>query len=113
MGTIFLNNVVSAPSFIAQVFTSSGNDVGGAEGGVFGSSSFASIFNREGVQYVDPLNVFNGSQWRASDIEQGLRGVFGAPTLGQQLNQINEADQRHVRELALALAQPTQSGARA
>lgn len=113
LGTIFLNNIVSTPSFIAQVFTSSGNDVGGTEGGVFGSSSFAAIFDRQGLQYVDPLNVFNGSQWRASDLEQGLRGVFGAPTLGQQLNQINQADQRDVRELAMALAQPTQIGARA
>lgn len=113
LGTIFLNNVVSTPSFIAQVFTSSGTQVGAGEGGVFASSSFASIFNREGVQYVDPLNVFNGSQWRASDLEQGLRGVFGAPTLGQQLKQIKAADQRDVRELAMALAQPTQIGARA
>ena len=120
LGTIFLHNAASAPSFIAQVFgSSSSGELGGllasdsADGGVFGSSTFASLFSREAPGGVDPLNVFNGQQWRASDLEQGLRGVFGAPTLGQQLNRINEADQRHVRELALALAQPTQIGARA
>ncbi|GGU56886.1 hypothetical protein GCM10009504_12330 [Pseudomonas laurentiana] len=119
LGTIFLGNGSSAPSFIAQVFGSSDGGIGGSQGGfgggegsVFGSSTFAGIFSRD-VPGVSEMNVFNGSQWKQSDLNQGLRGVFGAPTFGQQLHQINEADQRHVRELAMALAQPTQIGKRA
>lgn len=123
LGTIFLGNAGSAPSFIAQVFGSSDSGIGGSQGGflgfgggdaggVFGSSTFAAVFSRE-VPGVSEMNVFNGSQWKQSDLNQGLRGVFGAPTFGQQLHQINEADQRHVRELAMALAQPAQIGKRA
>ena len=118
LGTIFLGTGGSAPSFIAQVFGSSDSGIGGGQGGVagegsvFGSSTFAGIFSRD-VPGVSEMNVFNGSQWKQSDLNQGLRGVFGAPTFGQQLHQINEADQRHVRELAMALAQPVQIGKRA
>ena len=119
LGTIFLGNGSSAPSFIAQVFGSSDGNIGGSQGGfgggegsVFGSSTFAGIFSRD-VPGVSEMNVFNGSQWKQSDLNQGLRGVFGAPTLGQQLHHINEADQRQVRELAMALAQPAQIGKRA
>ena len=119
LGTIFLGNGSSAPSFIAQVFGSSDGNLGGSQGGfgggegsVFGSSTFAGIFSRE-IPGVSEMNVFNGSQWKQSDLNQGLRGVFGAPTLGQQLHHINEAEQRQVRELATALAQPTQIGERA
>ena len=119
LGTIFLGNGSSAPSFIAQVFGSSDGNLGGSQGGfgggegsVFGSSTFAGIFSRE-IPGVSEMSVFNGSQWKQSDLNQGLRGVFGAPTLGQQLHHINEADQRQVRELATALAQPTQIGERA
>lgn len=121
LGTIFLGNGSSAPSFIAQVFGSSNTGVGGESGflgfgggnsDVFGSSTFAGIFNRD-VPGISEMNVFNGSQWKQSDLNQGLRGVFGAPTLGQQLHHINEADQRQVRELAMALAQSAQIGKRA
>ncbi|MHB0765674.1 DUF4347 domain-containing protein [Stutzerimonas sp. NM35] len=122
LGTIFLGAAGSAPSFIAQVFGSSDSGIGGSqggflgfgggEGGVFGSSTFANIFGRD-VPGVSEMNVFNGSQWRQSDLNQGLRGVFGAPTLGQQLHHINEADQRQVRELAMALSQPAQIGRQA
>ena len=123
LGTIFLGTGGSAPSFIAQVFGSSdssgglGGDggflgFGGGEAGVFGASTFAGIFGRD-VPGVSEMNVFNGNQWKQSDINQGLRGVFGVPTFGQQLHQINEAEQRHVRGLAMALAQPAQIGKRA
>ncbi|HDS1679051.1 TPA: DUF4347 domain-containing protein [Pseudomonas putida] len=121
LGTIFLGAGSSAPSFIAQVFGSSDSGrgglggflgFGGGDGGVFGSSALASVFSHE-VPGVSEMNVFNGSQWKQSDLNQGLRGVFGAPTFGQQLQQINETDQRHVRELAKALAQPTEIGQRA
>ncbi|MCU1717249.1 DUF4347 domain-containing protein [Pseudomonas sp. 5P_3.1_Bac2] len=121
LGIIFLGNGSSAPSFIAQVFGGSHSGLGdsagllgfgGGDGGVFGTSTFASIFSSD-VPGVGEMSVFNGSQWRPVDINQGLRGVFGAPTLGQQLHDFNEADQRQVRELAMALAQPAQIGNRA
>lgn len=123
LGTIFLGQAGSAPSFIAQVFGSSDSGLGGGDGqgflgfgggngGIFGGSTFATIFGRE-VPGVTEMNVFTGSQWKQSDLNQGLRGVFGVPTFGQQLQQINEADQRHVRELAKALAKPAEIGQRA
>ncbi|MCE1113821.1 MULTISPECIES: DUF4347 domain-containing protein [Pseudomonas] len=123
LGTIFLGNASSAPSFIAQVFGSSDSAAGisgqggflgfgGDSAGVFGSSTLASIFSHD-VPGVNEMSVFNGNHWRPADINQGLRGVFGAPTFGQQLQHINEADQRQVRELANALAQPTQIGQQA
>ncbi|QLF92922.1 DUF4347 domain-containing protein [Pseudomonas sp. ABC1] len=109
LGTIFLGNASSAPSFIAQVFGSSDSSAG--LGGGFGSSTLSTIFSHD-VPGVSEMNVFNGGQWRPADINHGLRGVFGTPTFGQQLQQINEADQRHVRELAMALAQSAQIGQR-
>ncbi|WP_425928250.1 DUF4347 domain-containing protein [Pseudomonas sp. NyZ201] len=123
LGTIFLGQAGSAPSFIAQVFGSSDSGLGngdgqgflgfgGGTGGLFGASTFANIFNRD-VPGVSEMNVFNGNQWKQSDLNQGLRGVFGVPTFGQQLQHINEADQRQVRELAKALAKPAEIGQRA
>lgn len=123
LGTIFLGQAGSAPSFIAQVFGSSDSGLGngGGEGflgfgdgngGVFGGSTFATIFNRE-VPGISEMNVFGANQWKQSDLNQGLRGVFGVPTFGQQLQQINEADQHQVRELANALAKPAEIGQRA
>ena len=123
LGTIFLGQAGSAPSFIAQVFGSSDTGLGGSDGqgflgfgggsgGIFGGSTFATIFGRD-VPGVTEMNVFSGSQWKQSDLNQGLRGVFGVPTFGQQLQRINEADQRQVRELAKALAKPAEIGQRA
>lgn len=123
LGTIFLGQARSAPSFIAQVFGSSDSGLGngggegflgfgGSSAGVFGSSTFATIFGRD-VPGVSEMSVFSGGQWRQSDLNQGLRGVFGVPTFGQQLQQIKEADQRPVRELAKALAQSAEIGQRA
>ncbi|MBR7522572.1 DUF4347 domain-containing protein [Pseudomonas juntendi] len=117
LGTIFLANGGSAPSFIAQVFGSSdssagqGGFAGFGNGGnsVFGSSTLAAIFNHD-VPGVSALNVFNGTQWRPAELEQGLRGVFGAPSFSQQLQQLNESELRQVRDLAQALAQPAQIG---
>ncbi|MEN5301117.1 DUF4347 domain-containing protein [Pseudomonas sp. TWI628] len=123
LGTIFLGQAGSAPSFIAQVFGSSDSGLGGGDGqgflgfgggngGVFGASTFATLFGRE-VPGVTELNVFSAGQWKQSELNQGLRGVFGVPTFGQQLQQIHEADQRQVRELAKALAKPAEIGQRA
>ena len=117
LGTIFLANGGSAPSFIAQVFGSSDSSAGQSgfagfgNGGnsVFGSSTLAAIFNHD-VPGVSALNVFNGTQWRPAELEQGLRGVFGAPSFSQQLQQLNESELRQVRDLAQALAQPAQIG---
>ncbi|WP_447592908.1 DUF4347 domain-containing protein [Aquipseudomonas campi] len=111
LGNIFINNGALAPSFIAQVFDNSDSSngsgtgflgFGGGEGGVFGSSTLSSIFST-GIPEPTSLQAF-GSQ-SISDINQGLRGVFGAPTLGQQLHDLNQGEQRQLRDLALALSQ--------
>ncbi|QBF26461.1 DUF4347 domain-containing protein [Pseudomonas tructae] len=122
LGNIFIHNGLSAPSFIAQVFASSdsGGDsaglgflgFGGGDAGVFGSSTFAGLFAREAAQEGESMRVFDGKQWRTTDPAQGLRAVFGAASLEQQLQNIKDAEQRPVRELAMALAQPTQIGNR-
>ena len=46
-----------------------------------------------------------GQSIKGGDISQGLRGVFGAPTLGQQLQQIKDSEQHRVDNLAAALQQ--------
>lgn len=111
LGSIFISNGALAPSFIAQVFTSSdsgGNSsgagfigFGGGDGGVFGSSTLSSLFTRDTAS----MQTLDGKQWRGGDIGEGLRGVFGAPTLGHQLHDLNEVEQRQLRDLALALSQ--------
>ncbi|MNQ61311.1 hypothetical protein D3C85_756240 [compost metagenome] len=115
LGNIFINQGALAPSFIAQVFGSSdsGGDgsgsgflgFGGGDGGVFGSSSLSSFFDKEVPQGDGELKLFDGKQWRGSgDAGQG-RGGFGAPTLGQQLQDIKDNEQRQLKELAWALGQ--------
>ncbi|MOA36612.1 hypothetical protein D3C78_1581450 [compost metagenome] len=42
---------------------------------------------------------------QGGDASQGLRGTFGAPTLGQQLQQLKDTEQRQVDSLATALRQ--------
>ncbi|MFG0721243.1 Ig-like domain-containing protein [Pseudomonas sp. GLN_6] len=115
LGNIFISNGALAPSFIAQVFTSSdsgGNGsaagflgFGGGDGGVFGSSTLSGIFGKESAPEAGQLKVFDGKTWGSSDTSQGLRGVFGAPTLSQQLHDLHQAEQRQMRELAQALGQ--------
>ncbi|NQD93315.1 hypothetical protein HP532_11725, partial [Pseudomonas sp. CrR25] len=118
LGNIFINNRALAPSFIAQVFASSsagsGRDgsgsgflgFGGGDAGVFGSSTLSNIFGSESLPESEPLEVFDGKQWRGSgDAGQGLRGAFGAPTLGQQLHDIHQTEQRQIGDLAWALGQ--------
>ncbi|MFL6878775.1 Ig-like domain-containing protein [Pseudomonas marginalis] len=102
IGSIFINNGASSPSFIAQVFSTDGS----GDGGVFGSSTLSGLFNRDtggsdsGFKAFDSQSIKGGG-----DAAQGLRGVFGAPTLGQQLQQINEREHRQVIDLAHALQQ--------
>ena len=115
LGDIFMNHGALAPSFIAQVFSSSesGGDgsgqgflgFGGGDGGVFGSSTLSSLFNQDTSSEGDSLNTFGNQSIRAGDASQGLRGVFGAPTLGQQLQQLKDTEQRQVDSLAAALQQ--------
>ncbi|WP_099759379.1 Ig-like domain-containing protein [Pseudomonas sp. 29] len=115
LGDIFMNHGALSPSFIAQVFSSSDSGAdgsghgflgfGGGDGGVFGSSTLASLFNQNSGAERDSLNAFGSHSLKAGDVSQGLRGVFGAPTLGQQLQEIKDSEQHRVDNLAAALQQ--------
>ncbi|WP_260476655.1 Ig-like domain-containing protein [Pseudomonas veronii] len=115
IGNIFIRNGALAPSFIAQVFNSDSGATGGAQGflgfgggdgGVFGSSTLSGLFNRESGGGDSGLKAFDSRAIQGGgDAAQGLRGVFGAPTLGQQLQQIKDVEQRQVIDLAKALQQ--------
>ncbi|AXI59072.1 glycosyl hydrolase [Pseudomonas kribbensis] len=115
LGDIFINHGALSPSFIAQVFTSSdsGGDgsghgflgFGGGDGGVFGISTLSSLFNQDSAADRDSLNAFDSHSIRGGDVSQGLHGVFGAPTLGQQLQEIKDSEQHRVDNLAAALQQ--------
>ena len=85
-GTIFLGDGSRAPSFISQVFGGSFADTGsaglgflgfgGADGGVFGGSTFSAVFNQTGyTMVIDDLQGF-----AADGTPFGMQGVFGAPT---------------------------------
>ncbi|WP_422775616.1 Ig-like domain-containing protein [Pseudomonas jessenii] len=113
LGDIFMNHGALAPSFIAQVFSSndSGGDgsghgflgFGGGDGGVFSTSTLSSLFNQDSSSERDSLNAFGSQSIKSGDVSQGLRGVFGAPTLGQQLQQLKDNEQQQVDNLAAAL----------
>ncbi|MFK3606732.1 Ig-like domain-containing protein [Pseudomonas fluorescens] len=116
LGDIFINNGATSPSFIAQVFTSSDNvgdgsgkgflGFGGGDGGMFGTSTFSSLFNRETGGDGSSLKSFDSHSIKGQgDPAQGLRGVFGAPTLGQQLQQLKDIEHRQVMDLAQTLQQ--------
>jgi hypothetical protein len=115
IGNIFIRNGALAPSFIAQVFSSDSSGAGstqgflgfgGGDGGVFGSSTLSGLFNRESGGGDSGLKAFDGRAIQGGgDAAQGLRGGFGAPTLGQQLQQIKDVEQRQVIDLAQALQQ--------
>ncbi|PCR94141.1 glycosyl hydrolase, partial [Pseudomonas fluorescens] len=115
LGDIFINQGALSPSFIAQVFTSSDSSgdgsghgflgFGGGDGGVFGSSTLSSLFNQDSAAERGSLNAFDSHSIRGGDVSQGLRGVFGAPTLGQQLQEIKDSEQHRVDNLAAALQQ--------
>ncbi|WP_064382669.1 MULTISPECIES: Ig-like domain-containing protein [unclassified Pseudomonas] len=114
LGDIFINRGALSPSFIAQVFSSDNQSdgsghgflgFGGGDGGVFGSSTLSSLFNQDSSAERDSLNAFGSQSIKGGDISQGLRGVFGAPTLGQQLQQIKDSEQHRVDNLAAALQQ--------
>ncbi|WFS19425.1 Ig-like domain-containing protein [Pseudomonas sp. 905_Psudmo1] len=113
VGNIFINNGALAPSFIAQVFASSDSGAGngsgigflgfgGGDGGVFGTSSFSSMFNKDIPLESGEIQL----RWGTSS-GNGLGGgeILGAPTLSQQLQEIGESEQRQIRELAWALGE--------
>ncbi|WP_330115143.1 Ig-like domain-containing protein [Pseudomonas sp. JS3066] len=114
LGNIFINQGALAPSFIAQVFGSSDGfgdgsgsgflGFGGGDGGVFGTSSLSSFFDKDVPQDSEEMKLFDGKQWKGGSGGSG-QGIFGAPTLGQQLQDIKDNEQRQVRELAMALGQ--------
>jgi hypothetical protein len=108
IGNIFIRNNALAPSYIAQVFGTDGGNAAGAagflgfsggDGGVFGSSTLSGLFNRENHADASERNVFDSKSFK------GAGGAIGAPTLGQQLQQINDVQQRQVMDLAKALQQ--------
>ncbi|KAE9646508.1 DUF4347 domain-containing protein [Pseudomonas sp. PB103] len=115
LGDIFINHGALSRSYIAQVFSSSDSSgdgsghgflgFGGGDGGVFASSTLASLFSQDRSAERDTLNAFGSQSLKAGDISQGLRGVFGAPTLGQQLQQLKDSEQHRVDDLAAALQQ--------
>ncbi|MFJ3486908.1 Ig-like domain-containing protein [Pseudomonas sp. NPDC090202] len=115
LGSIFINNGALAHSFIAQVFgnlsTSDGNGsgflgFGGGDGGVFGSSTLSGVFNRDTSSESSGLKTFDrpGGAKSLGDPAQGLRGIFGAPSLGQQLQQLRDTEQQQLHALAWALS---------
>jgi len=114
LGSIFVHNGAPSQSFIAQAFGSSSFGdgsgkgflgFGGGDAGVFGSSTLAGIFDSDGSDDNAPLKAFDR---RSGDIDQGIRGIFGAPSLAQQLQHIHESEQQPLRELAWALGQVAQ-----
>ncbi len=108
LGNIFIDKGALAPSYIAQVFSSSdgsggpGNGFlgfGGGDMGVFGQSTLASAFGRSDFRETGPFDPPD------TDGEQNRSGFFGAPDLGQQLHDLDEAQRQPVRELARALSE--------
>jgi len=114
LGDIFINRGALAPSFIAQVFGSSdaGGDgnghgflgFGGGDGGVFSQSTLSLLFNQDSAEDGGSLKSF-GDKPKAGDLSQGGRGVFGAPSLTQQLQVMQDTEQRPIRDLAKAFEQ--------
>ena len=70
---------------------------------MFSSSTLSTLFNQDTGSGRDSLNSFGSQSIRGSDVSQGLRGVFGALTLNQQLQQLKDTEQRQVDSLAAAL----------
>ncbi|MFJ4143444.1 Ig-like domain-containing protein [Pseudomonas sp. NPDC089734] len=114
VGNIFINNGALAPSFIAQVFTSESlSGVGSGAGflgfgngdsGVFGSSTFSTLFSRDSATDAAATGTSaSGSSRGLSDSPQGIRGGFGALTLDQQLQLLKDGEQKQLHELAWAL----------
>lgn len=101
-------------SQLALIFSNSGNSgfgdgsghgflgFGGGDGGVYGSTTLGAIFGaaREGNDLE--LSAFGR---RNGDITEGLRGVFASSGIGQQLQEMNQREQRQVADLAHAFGE--------
>ncbi|MGC4010602.1 MAG: Ig-like domain-containing protein [Pseudomonas sp.] len=99
---------------LALIFSNNGNNAfgdgsgsgflgfGGGDGGVFGTSTLGAIFDaaREGDEQA--LSAFGQ---RHGDIGGGLSGVFAGTGLGQQLQEMNQREQRQVADLARAFGE--------
>lgn len=73
---------------------------------MFGSSTLSSLFNRETHGDDSPLKASDNQSIKGpGDPVQGARGMFGAPSLGQQLQLLKDTEQRQVMDLAHALQQ--------
>ncbi|TVT79298.1 Ig-like domain-containing protein, partial [Pseudomonas sp. H3(2019)] len=116
LGDIFINRGALSPSYIAQVFTSSDNagngsahgflGFGGGDGGVFGSSTLSSLFSNESSNGDSSFNAFGDrSIQHGGDTSQGLHGAYGALTLGEQLQQLENTEKQQIQALAAALQQ--------
>ncbi|OAB52364.1 Ig-like domain-containing protein [Pseudomonas thivervalensis] len=114
IGDIFINRGALAPSYIAQVFsTDAAGDgsgqgflgFGGGDGGVFGSSTLSTLFSQDSASEGESMDAFGNQSMQGGDVSQGVRGMFGAPTLGQQLQQLKDTEQHQVDSLATALRQ--------
>ncbi|WP_242485740.1 Ig-like domain-containing protein [Pseudomonas sp. TH41] len=116
LGDIFISRGALSSSFIAQVFSSSDSGgegsghgflgFGGGDGGVFGASTLSSLFSHESSSGDSSLNGFGDrSIQRTGDAAQGLHGVFGALTLGEQLQQLENTEKQQIQALAAALKQ--------
>ncbi|MBO1540699.1 Ig-like domain-containing protein [Pseudomonas sp. OA65] len=114
IGDIFINHGALAPSYIAQVFsTDAAGDgsgqgflgFGGGDGGVFGSSTLSTLFGQDSASEGESMEAFGSQSMQGGDVSQGVRGMFGAPTLGQQLQQLKDTEQHQVDSLATALRQ--------
>ena len=111
LGNIFINNGALSPSYIAQVFSSSDSGAtsggavgflgfGGGDGGVFGTSSFSSMFSKDVPQESGDIQLRRGN---SNGSGLGVGEILGAATLNQQLQEIGESEQRQIRDLAWAL----------
>lgn len=99
LGEIFRTGGGLPRSLVAQVFSD------GAEGNtMLGGSTLASIF----AGAVVPVEGWPYGAATDGDCNSGNAGqcsIQGAPTLGQQLHEIGEAEQRELHDLARALGQ--------
>jgi len=75
---------------------------GGGDAGVFGTSTLGAIFGAARAGDEQALSAFGPRQ---GDLGQGLRGIFTSSGLGQQLQEMNQREQRQVADLANAFGE--------
>ncbi|MDH1632841.1 Ig-like domain-containing protein [Pseudomonas mosselii] len=118
LGSLFIQNGVLAPGYLAQVFAGHQGDsaigngsgagflgFGGGDANVFGASSLANIFDKTLPDDGGQFELSGGKPFRQGAETSSGKGLTGAPTLGQQLQAFREGEQRQARQLAQALGQ--------